>query len=154
MRTIAVELQNPPALAHILSERLRGFLSPLLTELDDRLDRRLVQTFAGLVSILLEQRHRSTGLLLSELGAFLAGAEHAPAGTKRLSNLLRSPRWSSAPLEDFLWSAAEHELRDQICRGHDALLLWDESVWEKPESIALEGLGSVPSAHAARLRRI
>jgi hypothetical protein len=95
MQTIAAELQNPPALAHILSERLQGFLSPLLLELDERLDRRLVQTFASLVSILLEQRHRATGLLLSELGAFLIGAEHAPAGTKRLSNLLRSPRWAA-----------------------------------------------------------
>ena len=51
MQTIAAELQNPPALAHILSERLQRFLSPLLVELDERLDRRLVQTFAALVSI-------------------------------------------------------------------------------------------------------
>jgi hypothetical protein len=33
-------------------------------------------------------------------------------------------------------------------------VLWDESVWEKPESIALEGLGSVRSAKAQRLKRI
>lgn len=154
MKTIASEPESASALASILSARLERFLAPLLLALDQVLDRRLVQTFAATISILLEQRYRATGLLLSELGAFLAGFEHAPAGTKRLSNLLRSRRWSSKRLEDFLWSAAEQELRDQICRGHDALLLWDESVWEKPESIALEGLGSVRSAHAARLKRI
>ena len=154
MQTIAAELQNPPALAHILSERLRGFLSPLLTELDEQLDRRLVQTFAALVSILLEHRHRATGLLLSELGAFLTGAGHAPAGTKRLSNLLRSPRWASWFVGHFLWREADAYRRDLLHRGHTPLLLWDESVWEKPESIALEGLSSVRSAKAARLKRI
>lgn len=35
-----------------------------------------------------------------------------------------------------------------------ALVIWDESVIEKPESIALEGLGPVRSSKAARLKRI
>ena len=35
-----------------------------------------------------------------------------------------------------------------------ALAIWDESVLEKPESIALEGLGPVRSSKAARLKRI
>ena len=142
------------ALAHILSGRLERFLAPLLLRLDRAVDRRLVKTFAATISILLEQRYRASGLLLSELGAFLAGAEHAPAGTKRLSNLLRSPRWTSGLLHDFLWSQADARLRDLVCRDHDALLLWDESVLEKPESIALEGLPSVRSAQAQRLKRI
>ena len=154
MKTLASEPCSASALASILSARLESFLAPLLLRLDQVLDRRLVQTFAATISILLQQRYRATGLLLSELGAFLAGFEHAPAGTKRLSNLLRSKRWRSVLVEEFLWNAAERELRDLVCRGHDALLLWDESVWEKPESIALEGLGSVRSAHAARLKRI
>jgi hypothetical protein len=153
MKTLTSEVGDTLVLASILSSRLQDFLSPLLIELDQVLDRRLVKTFAATLSLLLEQRYRATGLLLSELGAFLGGFSHAPAGTKRLSNLLRSPRWSSAVLEDFLWCRAEQHLRDLICRGHDALLLWDESVWEKPESIALEGLGSVRSAHAACLKR-
>lgn len=154
MKTIRTEVGDPIGLASILSSRLQDFLSPLLLHLDQAVDRRLVKTFAATVSILLEQRYRATGLLLSELGAFLGGFSHAPAGTKRLSNLLRSKRWNSALLEDFLWSRAERQLQEMIGRGHDALLLWDESVWEKPESIALEGLGSVRSAQAARLKRI
>jgi hypothetical protein len=154
MKTIASELCSASTLASTLSGRLERFLSPLLVRLDQVLDRRLVQTFAATLSILLEQRYRASGLLLSELGAFLGGFGHAPAGTKRLSNLLRSPRWRATLLEDFLWSAAQRQLMDLVCRGREALLLWDESVWEKPESIALEGLGSVRSAQAARLKRI
>ena len=154
MKTMASELGSASALASTLSGRLESFLSPLLVRLDQVLDRRLVRTFAATLSILLEQRYRASGLLLSELGAFLGGFAHAPAGTKRLSNLLRSRRWSATLLEDFLWNAAERQLSDLLCRDRQALLLWDESVWEKPESIALEGLGSVRSAQAARLKRI
>src|SRR5690606_27222979 len=154
MKTIAAGLGDSAALASTLSERLERFVAPLLSRLDQVLDRRLVKTFAALLSILLEQRYRATGLLLSELGAYLTGAEHAPAGTKRLSNLLRSKRWSARLVEDFLWERAEGALHDLLCRGHDALLLWDESVWEKPEAVALEGLGSVRSTHAERLKRI
>lgn len=154
MKTIASELCSASALASTLSGRLERYLTPLLLRLDELLDRRLVQTFASTFCILLEQRYRASGLLLSELGAFLAGFGHAPAGTKRLSNLLRSKRWSATVLEDYLWSTAERQLMDLVCRGREALLLWDESVWEKPESIALEGLGSVRSAQAARLKRI
>ena len=125
MKTIVSEPLSASALASILSARLESFLAPLLLSLDQVLDRRLVRTFAATISILLEQRYRATGLLLSELGAFLAGFEHAPAGTKRMSNLLRSKRWSATRLEEFLWSAAERQLHDLLCRGHDALLLWE-----------------------------
>jgi hypothetical protein len=32
---------------------------------------------------------------------------HAPAGTKRLSNLLRSPHWSASAVLDYLWQQAD-----------------------------------------------
>ena len=154
MKTIAAGLGDSAALASTVSGRLERFLAPLLQELDQVLDRRLVKSFAALISILLQQRYRATGLLLSELGAYLTGPEHAPAGTKRLSNLLRSKRWSAGRVEDYLWAQASRQLSDLLCRGRDALLLWDESVWEKPEAVSLEGLGSVRSTHAERLKRI
>lgn len=154
MKTIAPAFGDTPALASTLSSRLQDFLSPLLLCLDQALDRRLVKTFAATLEVLLQQRYRSTGLLLSELGAFLAGAEHAPAGTKRLSNLLRSRKWTYLLLEQWLWSRAEAYLMDLVCRNEEALLLWDASVLEKSESIALEGLCAVRSAKAARLKRI
>lgn len=143
-----------PVLARTFRERLDGFLAPLLIRLDQTLDSRLVRTFAATIVILLQNRYRSTGLLLSELGAFLLSPERAPAGTKRLSNLLRSDRWSADLVSDHLWENASTWLRDLVCRSHLPLVLWDESALEKPESIALEGLGSVRSTRAQRLKRI
>ena len=142
------------ALAHTFRERLKGFLTPLLARLDEQLDSRLVRTLGATVEVLLRNRYRATGLLLSELGTFLTSPEQAPAGTKRLSNLLRSKRWSADLLSDYLWEHAQQKLSDWISRQRDPLAIWDESVWEKPESIALEGLGSVVSAKAKRLKRI
>lgn len=142
------------ALAHSYRERLKEFLAPLLSRLDEQLDSRLVRTLGATVEVLLQNRYRSSGLLLSELGAFLTSPEKAAAGTKRLSNLLRSKRWGAELLSDFLWEIAQQRLFDWIARQRDPIALWDESVWEKPESIALEGLGSVPSAKARRLKRI
>jgi hypothetical protein len=151
MQTSAV---STGALAHMFGERLKGFLSPLLARLDEQLDSRLVRTLGATVEVLLRDRPGSTGLVLSELGAFLTSPERAPAGTKRLSNLLRSKRWSADVISEFLWKRAEQQLCDWICRQRAPLAIWDESVWEKPESIALEGLGSVVSAKAKRLKRI
>ena len=142
------------ALAHTFRERLKGFLAPLLARLDEQLDSRLVRTLAATVEVLLQNRYHGSGLLLSELGAYLMSPEQAAAGTKRLSNLLRSKRWSAEWLGDYLWEHAQETLSDWIARQRDPLAIWDESVWEKPESIALEGLGSVVSAKAKRLKRI
>ena len=142
------------ALAHTFRERLKGFLAPLLARLDEQLDSRLVRTLGATVEVLLQNRYHGSGLLLSELGAYLASPEQAAAGTKRLSNLLRSKRWSAESLSEYLWEHAGQKLRDWICRQRDPLAIWDGSVWEKPESIALEGLGSVVSSRAKRLKRI
>ena len=140
------------ALAHTFRERLQGFLAPLLARLDEQLDSRLVRTLGATVEVLLQNRY--SGLLLSELGAFLTSPETAAAGTKRLSNLLRSKRWSADLVADHLWENARQKLADWIARQRNPLAIWDGSVWEKPESIALEGLGSVVSAKAKRLKRI
>jgi hypothetical protein len=144
----------PGAISAQLREQLAAFLTPLLTELDRRIDLRLVRTFLGAVEALLSFRHRNHGLLLSELGAYLASPDHAPAGTKRLSNLLRSPKWAHALVSRFLWRAADTRVAELQRTEGEALLLWDESVVEKPESRKAEGLGSVRSSKAARLQRI
>ena len=57
-------------------------------------------------------------------------------------------------MERFLWHLADQELAQIEERGELALAIWDESVLEKPESIALEGLCPVRSSKAARLKRI
>src|SRR3954451_15253467 len=130
------------------------FLQPLLDDLDARIDRRLVQTFVRTIDAIIRFRNRPHGLLLSELGGYLLDPAHAAAGTKRLSNLLRSSKWSAQLSEDFLWQRATSSLEDLEAQEKEALVLWDESVLEKPESIANPDLGSVRSSKAHRLTRI
>ncbi len=133
---------------------LQSFIGPLEQWLDRQIDRRLVRTFSLALVAIVRLRHSRSGLLLSELGAHILSPAQAPAGTKRLSNLLRSPKWCHTLLERFLWHRAEQCLTWLEQQGGTALAIWDESVLEKPESIALEGLCPVRSSKAARLKRI
>lgn len=147
----ACAVQEGDALAAELQERLDRFLLPLLVHLDTVLDERLVRTLARTVSALLCWRHRAQGLLLSELGAYILSPAHAPAGTKRLSNLLRSPKWTGQLIERFMWTQAEARLATLDAVGQEAYVAWDESVLEKPESRVAEGLCPVRSSKAGRL---
>ena len=144
----------PGRLAQDSAMHLETFVAPLLESLEQRLDKRLVRTALRTLHALVVFRHTRYGLFLSELGAYILSATHAPAGTKRLSNLLRSPKWRHTAIEDFLWEQAETRVAALRAAGETALALWDSSVLEKPESRALEGLGSVRSSKAARLSRI
>ncbi|HEV2238266.1 MAG TPA: transposase [Ktedonobacterales bacterium] len=147
-------VQDSPVVAQALQRELVAFLGPLLEWLDARLDRRLVRTLVSSIVALLEWRNRAHGLLLSELGAYVLDPAHAPAGTKRLSNLLRSPRWSANAVLDYLWQQADRRLAALEASGAAAVLIWDSSVLEKPESLASPDLGSVRSSKARRLTRI
>ena len=141
-------------LVEFFSHRLDDFLAPLLEQLDTVLDKRLVNTFAGLCQSIIRLRSRSTGLLLSELGGYLLSFDKAPAGTKRISNLLRSPKWEAALITDYLAAHAQQYVERLLEKKQDILLLWDESIQEKPESIESEGLCAVRSSKAKRLLRI
>jgi hypothetical protein len=79
-------------------------LAPLLAQLDQTLAKRLVRAIGAIVSF----RHSGSGLLLSELGAFITSPAQAPAGTKRLSNLLRSEKWQHGLFERRHPNAAFH----------------------------------------------
>jgi len=129
-------------------------LQGLLAMLDENLDRRLVETFLGLVLVIVMHRNRAQGLLLSELGGYLKPAWQAPAGTKRISNLLRSKRWDANMVETYLWVQAQGRVEGLRDAGQPVLVIWDESVIEKPESLELEGLCAVRSSKAVRLKRI
>ena len=59
-----------------LESQLVELLWPILSKLNEQMDRRLVGTFLGLVMAIVMHRHRHHGLLLSELGGYLLGAEH------------------------------------------------------------------------------
>jgi len=140
--------------ANRLAHRLTVFLAPLLRTLDQRLDRRLVSTFRATLIAIVQWRNRAHGLLLSELGAYLLTPEQAPAGTKRLSNLLRSERWKASLLADWLWQQANARIQALRSAGEDVLLVWDGSVLEKPETIKNDDLCAVRSSKARRLKRI
>ena len=75
-----------------LARLLENYLLPLLTYLDTLLDKRLVRTFVQCCVAILRFRNNKQGLLLSELGSFLDGyhglSKSAPAGTKRVGNLI------------------------------------------------------------------
>ena len=137
-----------------VADLLQSFIGPLEQWLDRQIDRRLVRTFFLALVAIVRLRNSRSGLLLSELGAHILSPAQAPAGTKRLSNLLRSAKWSHTLLDKFLRHRAGQSLAHLEQQDELALAIWDESVLEKPESIALEGLCPVRSSKAARLKRI
>ncbi len=138
----------------VLTDLCYRFVRPLLKELAVKMDRRLVQTFFDLLLVIVMHRHRNHGLLLSELGGFLLGAGRAPAGTKRISNLLHSQDWNSKVVEDYLWQQADQAIAQRLSPREDVFVIWDESVIEKPESLKAERLCAVRSSKARRLKRI
>jgi len=140
--------------AEVLSQMCYVFVRPVLCGLYQSLDRRLVQTLLDLLAVIVLHRHRQNGLLLSELGGHLLGAGRAPAGTKRIDRLLKSPRWQAARLLDFLWEKGDEAVQRLIHPQDDIYVIWDESVIEKPESLQAERLGPVRSSKARRLLRI
>lgn len=137
-----------------LERQLVQMLWPVLGELKQRVDRRLVKTFLGLVLAIVMHRHRNSGLLLSELGGYLLGPEHCQAGTKRISTLVHSERWEARVVEDYLWQRGTERVEALWKQGERPLVIWDESVLEKPESLQAEGLCAVRSSKAVRLKRI
>jgi len=137
-----------------IQESLFNFLKPLLKELNKRMDRRLVNTIFGVTIAILMHRDGNRGLLLSELGAYLLGPERCRAGTKRISNLLRSTQWKAKQIERFLWQQGTQRVKELQAEGEEVLVVWDESVIEKPESLAAERLCAVKSSKAQRLKRI
>lgn len=146
--------QQGHAQSQAIFSELARFVGPLLVALDRQLDKRLVNTFLLTLQAIITFRHRSHGLLLSELGGYILAPWQAPAGTKRLSNLLRSQKWHYRLIGNYLWHQAGQRVKVLHEQGQLALAVWDESVIEKPESLAAEGLCAVRSSRAARLKRI
>lgn len=137
-----------------LLKQIELYIGPLQKDLDQVLDKRLVRTFSGLFTAILSFRNRAMGLLLSELGGYLLGFDKAPAGTKRISNLLRSPKWDASIVEGFLFNRSMQRLESLQEQGLRPLLLWDDSRLEKPESWFAQGLCSVLSSKGKRLTKV
>ncbi len=138
----------------VIADLCYRFVRPLLEGLNAKVDRRLVQTFLDVLQVIVMHRHRNQGLLLSELGGYLLGAGRAPAGTKRISNLIHSPSWDSTVVDDYLWQQADQAVDQRLHPQDDVFVIWDESVIEKPESLKAERLCAVRSSKARRLTGI
>lgn len=149
--------QEAQKAAQELTQLLEEFLSPLLVALDRLLDKRLVRTVVQLCVVIIRFRNQKQGLLLSEMGSYMDGyqglSRSAPAGTKRISNLLRSLKWSILQIDDYLLKEADKEVKRLKIQGKRILCPWDDSVIEKPESRVSEGLCPVTSSKAKRLQR-
>ncbi len=117
-----------------LLQKSSQYLSSLQTNLDKVIDKRLSRTFYDVFMVIIMFRNSKMGLLLSELGGYVCGFAHAPAGTKRISNLLRSKKWESSIIDEFLFEKAKRRIRELSDKGLCPLLLWDDSRIEKPES--------------------
>ncbi len=65
--------------------------------------------------------------------------------------MLHSSKWAAWLIARFLWQRASQQLEQWTQAGEEGLVIWDESVWEKPESQQLEGLCAVRSSKAKRL---
>jgi DDE family transposase len=151
--SVAQSLQDDRPLARHIHSRLVQFVWPVLTRLAQHLDIRLAQTALDLVQVILTHRHRAMGLLLSELGGYLLGPQQAPAGTKRISNLVHAEGWSANDINAVLWQQATERVLSLQDAGEQVLIVWDGSVWEKPESQASADWCPVRSAKARRLAR-
>jgi Transposase DDE domain len=149
----ATTMQGDPALATTLRRRLIQFLRPVADQLATKLDIRLVQTALDLVQAIITHRHGRLSLLLAELGSYLLGPAQAPAGTKRISNLIHAAGWAADDLNVVLWQQAGARVQALEEAGEDGLAVWDGSVWEKPESQAGADWCLVRSAKARRLAR-
>ena len=140
--------------SYFLLRQVARYLQPLEQQLDQKIDKRLVRTFYDLFVSILIFRHTKMGLLLSELGAYICGPAHAPAGTKRISNLLRSKKWTHQIIDDYLFNRTRRRVAQLKDQDRRPLLLWDDSRIEKPESWFIQGLCSVFSTAAQRMMKI
>jgi len=149
--------QDPQKASQEMVQELELFLLPLLTLLDRYLDKRLVRTLVQCCVAIIRFRNNKQGLLLSELGSYMDGYQglsvSAPAGTKRVGNLIRSIKWSVFHIDQYLLEEAEKEIKRLKDLGKRILCIWDGSVIEKPESSTAEGLCPVISSKAKRLGR-
>ena len=146
--------QANPVLVDSLHSQVVQFLRPVAEKLAAQLDIRLLQTAIDLVQVIITHRHSLIGLLLSELGGYLLGPDQAPAGTKRISNLIHAATWAAADLNSLLWRQASARVHKLHSEGVPVLAVWDGSEWEKPESQAGSDWCAVRSAKGRRLRRV
>lgn len=146
-------MTDPATEADRYGQHLLCLLEPLLRELDATMDKRPLRTLVQAVEAIVTLRDRANGLLLSQLGDAMDGLGGG-GGTKRLSTLIHHHEWQAEQIDRFLLERAEAQLAQWEADGKEALLIWDSTVLEQPESVHADGLCAVRSSKAARLTRI
>lgn len=126
----------------------------LFEKIGKKLDSRLMKTMQDLSKAIIAHRNRGQGMVLSELGGWIAGPDKAPVGVKRITRLLESQNWDEKEIEEHLWQQATEKVMELQQPQETAYVIWDESVIEKPESLKSERLCAVRSSKAVRLKRI
>jgi hypothetical protein len=106
-RTARSQQQAAQAKSDEVAQALETYLAVPLERLDAYIDRRLVKTFLQTIRAIIELRSQAPGLTISELGSCITNGAQAPAGGKRLHNLLASEKWSKEIIEVFLWNEAK-----------------------------------------------
>jgi hypothetical protein len=149
--------QDPQKASQEIAQDLEVFLFPLVSELDTLLDKRLVRTLVQCCVAIIRFRTTKQGLLLSELGSDRDGyyglSRSAAAGTKSISNLMRSLKCRAFHMDRYVLEEADKEVKRLQDLGKRILCIWDGSVVEKPESSTAEGLCPVLSSTAKRRNR-
>lgn len=92
--------------------------------------------------------------MTQRVGKLLGRGRTGRAGTKRIGNLVHSKKWEAGIIQDYFWQQGTQRVEDLSEQGERSLVIWDESVLEKPESLQAEGLWAVRSSKAVRLKRI
>ena len=75
-------------MAEAIGRDLLIYLAPLLMQLEEVLDKRVVRTFAQTILAMVRNRDRARCLVQTELGGLLLGVTKAKAGAKRLRTRL------------------------------------------------------------------
>lgn len=128
-------------------------LVPFLRSLNEHIDVRLVRTANTLLDFICCAHDKK--LLLTDIADELSDtATSCESWVKRLERFLGSDKWT-AELVDLQLFAQANELVDEAgFEQRDCLCLWDDSVWEKPETLACEDFCAVRSAKAKRINRV
>jgi hypothetical protein len=130
---------------------LWAHLNTFLCRLNGNIDARLLRSFWALSCALFTCDQKP--LLLTELSKHLYSSSVSnTAWVKRLSNLLLSKKWFATDIKSFV-EARVLQFFFGLDDKDSALLIWDDSVWEKPETLH-QNLCSVKSAKASLLNRI
>ena len=123
--------QDAQKTAQEIAQLLETYLSPLLLVLDTLIDKRLVRTLLQCCVAIIRFRNNKQGLLLSELGSYLDGypglSATAIAGTKRISNLLRSIKWSIVHIDRYLLDEADKEVKNS--KNRETRLAQQKANW-------------------------